>query len=383
MKPEERLLELIGNIPDEMLDEALDVKKAGGRGKKRLLYGIAAAACIIVLFLRFVPVGQVMAAQLKEQAERLLEELFPPKDISLQLEGMEEEVPHEAYGELQNETVGFAIYVDSDSFEMTEEEDSDIIREKRIVYTREDAIRDNAALFAGLPQEDKEQKIREIVEERQAFYDSFPTGEIRITQEQEVSVEDAAGEMRKELSEHYDEVSEITVSELPKGLYLRAAEGTAWDCEVKEVYFVEDGLGGVFVITASYIVEAEEGTGARFRSMIETFKVLEPSDSVQIERIANRFAKAYFAGDVDALKQYLTEPYDWKVEACQNADNADEVEILAIKGLADIGEKEIGDVCVISVEYREPEITDAYRYLTIEFVKEEAGWKIRFYGIEV
>lgn len=353
MKPEERLLELIGNIPDEMLDEALKIKRAGGSGKKRWLYGIAAAACIIVLFIRFVPAGQVMAAQLKEQAERLLEELFPPKDISLRLEGMEEEVPHEAYGELPKETegfsedtekvsgqsadqAGFAIYVDSDSFEMTEEEDCHVIRGKRIVYTREDAIRDNTALLAGLTQEEKEQKIREIVEERQAFYDSFPTGEIRITQEQEVSVEEAAGEMREELLKRYAEVSEIMVSELPKGLYLRAAEGTAWDCEVKEVYFVDDGLGGVFVITASYIVEAEEGTGARFRSMIETFEVLEPSDSMQIERIANRFAKAYFAGDV----------------------------------------------CVISVEYQESEITDAYRYLTIEFVKEDAGWKIRFYGIE-
>lgn len=399
MKPEERLLELIGNIPDEMLDEALDVKRADGFGKKRWLYGIAAAACIIVLFIKFVPAGQVMAAQLKEQAERLLEELFPPKDISLQLEGMEEEVPHEAYGELPKVTegfskdtekvleqsenqAGFAIYVDSDSFEMTEEEDCHVIRGKRIVYTREDAIRDNAALLAGLPQEEKEQKIREIVEEKQAFYDSFPTGEIRITQEQEVPVEEAAGEMREELLKRYAEVSEIMVSELPKGLYLRAAEGTAWDSEVKEVYFVDDGLGGVFVITASYIVEAEEGTGARFRSMIETFEVLEPSDSMQIERITNRFAKAYFEGDVDTLKQYLTKPYVRKVEVCQNADNAEKIAILAIKGLADIGEKEIGDVCVISVEYQESEITDAYRYLTIEFVKEDAGWKIRFYGIE-
>lgn len=365
MKPEERLLELIGNIPDEMLDEALDVKRADGFGKKRWLYGIAAAACIIVLFIKFVPAGQVMAAQLKEQAERLLEELFPPKDISLQLEGMEEEVPHEAYGELPKVTegfskdtekvleqsenqAGFAIYVDSDSFEMTEEEDCHVIRGKRIVYTREDAIRDNAALLAGLPQEEKEQKIREIVEEKQAFYDSFPTGEIRITQEQEVPVEEAAGEMRKELSERYDDVSEIMVSELPKGLYLRVAEGT----------------------------------GARFRSMIETFEVLEPSDSMQIERIANRFAKAYFEGDIDVLKRYLTKPYVWKVEVCQNEDNADKIAILAIKGLADIGEREIGDVCVISVEYQEPEIPDAYRYLTIEFVKEDAGWKIRFYGIE-
>ncbi len=45
--------------------------------------------------------------------------------------------------------------------------------------------------------------------------------------------------------------------ELPKGLYLHAAEET----------------------------------GASFHSMIGTFKVLKPSDAVQIEKIANRFAK--------------------------------------------------------------------------------------------
>lgn len=313
MKPEERLLELIGNIPDEMLDEALDVKKADRSGKKRVLFGVAAAVCIVILFVRFVPAGQVMAAQIREHVERLLEDLFPPKEIPLTFEGMEEKISHGVYGKLPKETdgfpeeteeasdqsadqAGFAIYVDSDSFEMTKEEDSHVIRGKRIVYTRKDAIRDNAALLAGLTEEEKEQKIREIVKERQAFYDSFSTGEIRITQRQEVSVEDAAGKMRKELLERYTDVSDIIASELPKGLYLRAAEGTTWDCEVKEVYFVDNGLGGVFVITASYIVEAEEGTGARFRSMIETFEVLEPSDAMQKEKIANRFAKAHGRG---------------------------------------------------------------------------------------
>lgn len=299
MKPDERLLVLIGNIPEEMLDEALNVKKIYRSWKKRVLYGSLAAACMVVLFMRFVPAGQVMAAQIREQVERLLEELFPPKDIRLTVEGMEEKVPHEIYGELpkgaeeftkETEAVlgesagkaGFAIYVDMDSFETAEEEDCYIIRGKRIVYTRQDAIRDNATLLEGLPEEEAEQKIREIVEKTQEFYDNFHTGEIRITQRQEVSVEDAAGEMREELSEHYDDVSDIMVSELPKGLYLRADEGTAWDCEVKEVYFLDNGLGGVFVITASYIVDATEGTGVRFHSMIETFRVLQSSDSVQI-----------------------------------------------------------------------------------------------------
>ena len=95
-------------------------------------------------------------------------------------------------------------------------------------------------------------------------------------------MENAAGEMWEELSELYADVSDIMVSELPKGLYIRADEGTAWDCEVKEVYFVDNGLGGVFVINASYIVDATEGVGVRFHSMIETFRVLQSSDFVQI-----------------------------------------------------------------------------------------------------
>lgn len=299
MKQDERLLELIGNIPDEMLDEALDVRKTGGSGKKRVFYAIVAAACIVVLFIRFVPAGQVMAAQIREHVERLLEELFPPKDISLQVEGIEENTTHEVYGELPEETkeiqgetkgeegkgankAGFAIYVDPDSFETAEEEDSYIIRGKRIIYTRQDAIRDNAMLLEGLLEEEKEQKIREIMEQRQAFYDSFPTEEIRITQKQEISVEDAAREIKEEMSEHYANVSDIMISGLPEGLYLCADEGIAGDCEVKEAYFVDNGLGGVFVITASYIVEETEGTGARFHSMIETFQILEASDNIHI-----------------------------------------------------------------------------------------------------
>ncbi len=295
---EERLLELIGNIPEEMLDEALNVKKICRSGKERVFYGIV-AACMVVLFMRFVPAGQVVAAQIKECVERMLEELFPPKDIPLPLEGMEENVPHEVYGGLPEETVdfstetgdvleegrdmaGFAIYVDTDSFEVAEEEDCYIIRGKRIVYTRQDAINDNEALLAGLSEEEAEQKIEEIVERTQAFYDNFPTGEIQIVQKQGISVEDAAGKMQEEMSKNYANVSAITVSEAPNGLYLRAAEGTASDCEVKEVYFVDNGLGGVFVITANYIVEATEGTGVRFQSMIETFVVLDWDDDVQI-----------------------------------------------------------------------------------------------------
>ena len=389
MKPDERLLELIGNIPDEMLDEALNVKRISRSWKKRVLYVSVAAACILVLFMRFVPAGQVMAAQIREQVERLLEELFPPKDLSMIVEGIKENNTHEAYGELPEEAqeAGFAIYVDMDSYERMQEADCHIIRGKRIIYTREDAIRDNAVLLADLSEEEKEQKIQEIVEQTQAFYDNFPIDEIRITQKQAVSVEDAAGKMKQELAQHYADVSDIIVSELPQGLYLRAEEGTAGDCEVKEVYFVDDGLGGVFVITASYILEAEEGTGARFHSMIETFKVLAyaenpeetlSDDAQEIKSIAENFVAAYFSGDTDAVQSCLTTSYEWDIEVYK----AGTVSELTLKGLADIGVEEVGSTQVISLEFRDCNLEDMFLYLTIEFIKQEDGWKIQFYGLE-
>lgn len=395
MKPDERLLALIGNIPDEMLDEALNIKKICRTGRKRVLYVSVAAACILVLFMRFVPAGQVMAAQIREHVEYLLEELFPPKDLSLVVEGLKENITHEAYGELPEEAqeAGFAIYVDTDSYEMTQEADCHIIRGKRIIYAREDAIRDNAVLLADLPVKEKEQKIQEIVQERQAFYDNFPIDEIRITQTQAVSVEDAASEMKQELSEHYADVSDIIVSELPQGLYLRAEEGTAWDSGVKEVYFVDNGLGGVFVITASYIVEAEEGTGARFHSMIETFRVLAyaenpketlSEDGQEIKSIAENFVAAYFGGNTDAVQRYLSSPYEWDIEVYEGLDTAGAGTIsgLTLKGLADTDIKEIGSTHVISFEFRDSNHEEIFLYLTIEFIKQEDGWKIQFYGLE-
>lgn len=395
MKPDERLLALIGNIPDEMLDEALNEKKIGSTAKKRVLIVSAAAACMLVLFMRFVPAGQVMAAQIREQVERLLEELFPPKDLSLIVEGIKENISHEAYGEqpARAQEAGFVIYVDKDSYEMTQEADCHIIRGKRMIYTRQDAIRDNAMLLADLPEEEKEQKIQEIVQERQTFYDNFPTGEIRITQKQAVSVEDAAGEMKQELSEHDDDVSDIIVSELPKGLYLRAEEGTAWDCEVKEVYFVDNGFGGVFIITASYIMEAAEGTGARFHSMIETFRVLAyaekpektlSEDAQEIKSIAENFVAAYFSGDTDAVQRDLTNPYEWDIEVYEGLDatGAGTISGLTLKGLGDTGIKEVGSTHVISFEFRDSNYEDMFLYLTIELIKQEDGWKIQFYGLE-
>ncbi len=77
----------------------------------------------------------------------------------------------------------------------------------------------------------------------------------------------------------YENVSDITKSSLLDGLYLYGNMGTQADSEVAETYFVDNGMGGVFVIKAVYYMEAAEGMGVRFHTMIETFKVLLPEET--------------------------------------------------------------------------------------------------------
>ncbi len=106
---------------------------------------------------------------------------------------------------------------------------------------------------------------------------------------------------------------------------------------------------------------------------------LYSADAQEIEDIVTEFCTAYFGGDLDSVKSFLTDQYIWDIDVYENSSN--EVEIMAVKGLEDIGEKNVNDVCVVSVEYKE-EGMDTCVYLTVEFIKTDKGWQIEFYGNE-
>ena len=101
------------------------------------------------------------------------------------------------------------------------------------------------------------------------------------------------------------------------------------------------------------------------------------ADAQEIEEIVTEFYTAYFDGNLDSIKPFLTDQYIWDMDVYGNS--ADKVEVTAVKGLEDIGEMKIDDVCVVSVEYKEDGM-DTYVYLTVEFIKTDKGWKIEFYG---
>lgn len=120
--------------------------------------------------------------------------------------------------------------------------------------------------------------------------------------------------------------------------------------------------------------EAEESKPDNLQTSEENLS----ADAKEINDIAEKFAAAYFSGDLDTVKSCLTTPYEWDIEVYMGTET---ISNQTLKGLTDIGENEIGSIKVISLEYRNNE-QDTFQYLTLEFVKQKDGWKIQFYGIE-
>lgn len=103
------------------------------------------------------------------------------------------------------------------------------------------------------------------------------------------------------------------------------------------------------------------------------------ADAQEMKGVAEKFAAAYFSGDMDTVQSCLTTPYEWEVEVYTGAET---IRDFTLKGLEDIGNEEVSSSKVISLEYKNNEQEDVFQYLTLEFVKQESGWKIQFYGME-
>lgn len=107
-------------------------------------------------------------------------------------------------------------------------------------------------------------------------------------------------------------------------------------------------------------------------------------DGQELKSIAENFAAAYFSGNADTIQSYLTNPYEWGIEVYEGLDTTGvgTISDLTLKGLTDIDNEETGSTHVITLEFRDSNYEDMFLYLTIEFVKQEDGWKIQFYGLE-
>lgn len=100
----------------------------------------------------------------------------------------------------------------------------------------------------------------------------------------------------------------------------------------------------------------------------------------QITKIVNKFAEAYFSGDAQSIRKFLADSYEGDIEVYQGDGRITD---LLIKGLPGRGGQDISDgMCEVSLEYRDSELEDTFRYLTISFIRQKGSWKIQFYGLE-
>ena len=113
------LLEVVGSIRDKYRLEAGKCREQAAPAKKAksnrtVQFRIAAMIALVlagILFLQ-TPMGVAAVEIVKESVSRLIETLFPPKDIIVMPEGTPEVIHHEAQGrDPEEDTPGFAMYV--------------------------------------------------------------------------------------------------------------------------------------------------------------------------------------------------------------------------------------------------------------------------------
>lgn len=183
--------------------------------------------------------------------------------------------------------------------------------------------------------------------------------------------------------EYSDMTHEELSAALPGSLYLRSGGGTDWDSEQAELWFVEDGQGGTFVLMARYFLEAEEGLGQRFRDMVSSFRVVSLNETVpewmrSLYETTERLFPALLSGDLSGVSDLLAEDAD----ADAYGENVWENISIASVDYAPDDDRDPHSA-IVSVKHRlNLEDGESFSYLTMELVRQDGQWRLSWSGIE-
>ena len=289
----DRLMDALGKVKEDYIMESAPGRKKSNPPHMRWI----AAAIAIVMLLTFFQTAPGAAALefVKESVSRLIEAIFPPKDLIVMPEGTPEVVHHEAQGrDPDAESPGFVMYVDTESYVMTEENGVYYVRQKPIEYDREEIRRQQAALLEGLSPEEQEEAIDARIQELEDFYASLPANEIEIREVADKEFSAYAEEVRNQMSTGWKITKDLIWIDKPLAYTFSVSGGEASDSPCEVHYFVDNGNQGTFHIIARYYLEAAEGVGSRFTAMIQTFEV-----------VTNEETSQYTGGNEDVLKEIL------------------------------------------------------------------------------
>lgn len=274
------LLDILGGVQGKYILEAQQLR-AGGRKPHRLRYMRQLAAVItliliLTLFLNTAP-GVAAVEYVKEKVTSLIEALFPPKKMAINVEGMEYEGDYTADGVEPEVTAeapqpGFAIYYDIDSYTMEKEGDITYIRPYLKPMTREEVLEIYGDFLSSLSEEEQEQQIASLMNPQAA--PALPNCEIEIIH-LDIPYAQTASQERAELEGQW----EITEAVAGNRITFSMCNGQEWDSPIEVRDYISDEQGGCFRITSRYYLEAAEGHGVRFAAIVNTFAVIPPQGS--------------------------------------------------------------------------------------------------------
>lgn len=190
--------------------------------------------------------------------------------------------------------------------------------------------------------------------------------------------------------EHYPNVSSLEVEER------LLSEGYAYDDNVIKLQKFDGSIllearivaqdNDVWVVSSSFNAAYE--WGSRVDAIAATFTIIKNVDETsleseqaditqqsedirELEDIMTAFCEAYFAGDEDTIKRYVSESFQEEIEIFDMG----EPEIRGIKGNSIIDGE-----CMLYLEFRASG-EDSLTYLDVNFIKEDGDWKVSWFGL--
>lgn len=109
----------------------------------------------------------------------------------------------------------------------------------------------------------------------------------------------------------------------------------------------------------------------------DTNAVLGEEDVTKIKETVNEFTSAYFSGDTDTIRKFLTDSCGMEVYEGTGSISGIKIKGIDENGPRDYGSGEYG----VSVEFSDSRYADMLQYLEILLIKQDDSWKIYFYGL--
>lgn len=351
MKEEKRILNVLGQVEENYIEEASSSKRANK--KPDWIKWTSIVACFVVLFV-------VTLSFLKNDTKPLIpiEDDLPPAIT---------QTPNNVIPPTDINPNGLHLVQLSYVTQTTPEISTDFI------------IHINSKSYASC-----EENGTYIIQPRTPMSEGIPECDLQIYRVADIPPATLAESIREKLTETHLNVGDITDHTVVDGLFLHADNGNTWDAEQVDVTITDDLLGGSYVLTARYFTEATEGHGVIFADMVGTFKVVTsanvatmPAYLTELYRTISLFAPVFFSNDTSEMSDILAQ--DVQIYT-YDTDVTDDVSIASID--YSISGHENPTAAIVSIKHR-VNTEDSYNYLTIELTYTANGkWIINFAGIE-